>query len=320
VDIRFARVFGKTAFCAAFVISFFSAPMLHAKDANPKLVWQANFEDNGEKFTAITKTIDDAPDHRAKDQVRMIPNCAKTKASKNHCVEVTLQKPVYDPGGEIKIKYNVNGEVDLDGYRGTTATLHYRFYVADGIDWRRQGKLPGLSSLPGAFGGDAPFAPFPDRWSVRLMWLDIGPEKGHPLPSMYLYDQRRAKSQSGEHNKGTSELQSGRWHDAAIYVQLNEVGQDDGRAELWLDGQLMACRTGLTFRNTDSEDAKIRQLAFHNYYGGSAKNPDQFPDKPVTMKFDDFAVYDGRNTPSIPTEAQCSSQYSDTYLNPKPKR
>ncbi|NJM51112.1 MAG: hypothetical protein HC843_09745 [Sphingomonadales bacterium] len=282
--------------------------------AAAKLVWSADFQDDDGKLAAIKSEIDDAPDHRARDQVRLLKNCIETG---NSCVEVELRKPIYDEKGDIVVKYNVNGEVDLGGYRGRTATLNYRVFIPSGFVFRRQGKMPGLSPLNGAFGGDAPYAAIPDKWSARLMWLDIEMEKGRPLPSLYLYDQRRAKGRTGEHNKGRQILSTGRWHSVAIFVHLNRTGQSDGRAELWINEQLMACRTNMMFRNTESDATMIQRLSFHNYFGGSAKNADQFPDKSTTMRFDDFAVFDGRATPATPDDGQCKSEYAPNYLIPK---
>jgi hypothetical protein len=280
----------------------------------PKPVWSADFQTKDGKFDAIKAEIDGSADHPARDQLRLLKPCG---AKDNACVEVELRKPVYDEKGEVAVKYNVNGELDLGGYRGTTATLRYRFFIPDGSDFRKQGKLPGLASLNGAFGGDAPFAAIPDKWSARLMWLDTGAVKGQPKPSLYLYDQRRGKGRSGEQNKANTVITTGRWHDVAIYVHLNDVGQSNGQAELWLDQQLMICRTAMMFRNTESDAALIQRLAFHNYYGGQAKNPAEFPDQPNVMRFDDFAVYDGRATPATPDAKNCKADYSAVYITPK---
>lgn len=292
--------------------SVLSVPAQAVADTPP--VWSADFDHDKGQLAAILATIDNAPDHRARGQVHRIDAC-DTPA--NACVGVALRKPDYAADGSIAVKYNVNGEVPLDGYRGTTATLRYRVFIPDGTDFRRQGKLPGLSSADGAFGGDAPYAAIADKWSVRLMWLDIGPVKGQPRPSMYVYDQRRAKGRTGEHNQGSMLLRTGQWQDVAIFVHLNAPGTSDGRAEIWLDGALVACRTGLMFRQTDKPGTGIERLAFHNYYGGNAKDSSQFPASPVVMKFDDIAVFDGRATPATPSDAQCKSDYAPNYLVPK---
>lgn len=283
-------------------------------------VWSADFDnDASDRLAQIKARVEDFPDHRARGAVSLDGDCAEAGADgPNACALVTLQRPDYDAAGEIITKYNVNGEVDLDGYRGTVATLTYRFHMAEGADLRKQGKLPGLTGARGAFGGDAPIPAVPDSWSTRLMWLDTGPDKGHPVPSLYIYDQYRAQTRTGEHNRGPIKLVPGQWHEVAMFVSLNDPGEANGRAELWLDGQLAACRVGLTFRNTGAEATMIQQLAFHNYYGGSARNPEEWPQQPVEMRFDDFAVFDGRNTPFEPAETKCDGSYEPNYLVPKP--
>jgi hypothetical protein len=289
--------------------------MANAADgaSKPKRVWSASFEDKGAESENIKRTVENSADHKAQDQIRLLKQCG---AKKNSCLEVELRKPIYKADGAIEVNYNVNGEVDLGGYKGTRATLRYRFFVPDGTDFKRQGKLPGLSSWNGAFGGDARFAAIPDKWSVRLMWLNTGQDG--PKPSMYQYDQRRAKGRSGEHNRGAMTITTGRWHDVAIYVELNDPGASNGRSELWLDKALVACRSGMTFRNTDAPEAKISRLAFHNYYGGPATRATEFPDNPTSMRFDDFAVFDGRATPATPNAAKCKTEYAPEYLVEKP--
>lgn len=297
-----------------------SAPAMGQPDAENR-VWIADFEGDGDtNLEAMRATVEDFPNHRARSMVSLDGHCAEAGAvSANACAVITLQRPVYDAGGEIITKFNVNGEVSLGEYRGTVATLTYRFHIAEGADLRKQGKLPGLAPARGAYGGDAQIPAVRDSWSTRLMWLDIGPEKGHPLPSLYIYDQLRAQTRTGEHNRGPDELIPGKWHEVAMFVSLNDAGEPNGRAELWVDGRLAACRVGLTFRNTDAEATLIQTLAFHNYYGGSARNPAEWPEEPVQMRFDDFAVYDGRHTPFEPAAQDCDATYEPNYLVPKPK-
>ncbi|WP_156172342.1 polysaccharide lyase [Aurantiacibacter marinus] len=293
------------------------AQMVQAVQDDLQPVWSADFDtDRTDRLAAIMATIEDLPEHRARQTVSLDSDCGRNGAV-NSCALVTLRPPEYDESGELQIKYNVNGEIDLDGYRGTEATLTYRFHMEDGADLRIQGKLPGLSSLRGAFGGDAQREAVPDSWSTRLMWLGHGQNAGHPRPSLYIYDQFRARTRTGEHNLGPEEILSGRWHEVAMYVRLNDPGLANGRTELWMNGELAACRTGLTFRNTASEAALIQRLAFHNYYGGSPRNAFEWPEEDVEMRFDDFAVYDGRATPAGVSAADCDGEYSPGYLVPK---
>lgn len=283
-------------------------------------VWSADFDnDASDRLAQIKASVEDDPDHRARDTISLDGDCGEAGADgPNACALVTLQRPDYDAAGDIITKYNVNGEVDLDGYRGTAATLTYRFYMAEGADLRKQGKLPGLTGARGAFGGDAQRPAVRDSWSTRLMWLDTSPKRNRPLPSLYIYDQFRAQTRTGEHNRGPEMLVRGKWHEVTMFVSLNDPDKANGRTELWMDGELAVCRVGLTFRNTDAEATMIQQLVFHNYYGGSARNPEEWPDEPVEMRFDDFAVFDGRNTPSEPAEADCDGTYEPNYLVPKP--
>jgi hypothetical protein len=280
-----------------------------AKSIKP--VWSADFERDDAVTKSILGSMENTAEHAAQSTVRRVKDCGKRR---NHCVEVELKRPIYDANEALVTKYNVNGEVPLGGYRGESATLAYRVYIAKGTDFRKQGKMPGLASEFGAYGGDAPKPAVPDNWSVRLMWLNNG---NGSKPSMYLYDQRRAKGRSGEHNVGDMTFTADRWYDVRIYVQLNKPGESDARTELWIDNRLMACRTGLMFRVTDAQKTAIQTLAFHNYYGGQAKNPAEFPDQPALMRFDNFQVTDGRATSFVPEAKDCSSEYKEQYLIPK---
>jgi len=47
-------------------------------------------------------------------------------------------------------------------------------------------------------------------------------------------------------------LTKGIWHQVAMWVKLNTVGQSDGLQRIWLDGQLVAEWSGLTFRTSDA--------------------------------------------------------------------
>ncbi len=55
----------------------------------------------------------------------------------------------------------------------------------------------------------------------------------------------------------------GVWHEVAVHVKLNSIGQSDGVQELWVDGQKAISQTGMQFRTTT--DLRLNQFSWQLY-------------------------------------------------------
>lgn len=222
------------------------------------------------------------------------------------CVEGACVSVLHDYGGENQKTAKVNGEYSF-GASSVEATMHYWVSFDSDFDFRKQGKLPGMIPLAPHFGGNKDDPPHPDKWSVRVMWLKTGDAdlNGIVKPDLYLYDQDRQQGQTGEHNNhpGFSFVRD-TWHHVTLYVSLNTDGMTrDGRAELWVDGELMSCRSNKLFRGNVGPASEIQKIAFHNYFGGGADY--DWPLAPQRSYFDEITIVEGRDTPSVPGEGEC---------------
>jgi len=148
--------------------------------------------------------------------------------------------------------------------------LTYRLRLPEGFDFARGGKLPGL------FGGNAPSgcgaAERARGFSARLMWRAGG------AGELYLYAPDSTLRCGDSIGAGSFRLTPGRWAEISQEVVLNRPGAADGVIRLWVDGQPVLERGGLTLR----ADATIRVggLMFSTFFGGAdpswASPRDQF--------------------------------------------
>ncbi|KAH9481930.1 hypothetical protein JR316_0006460 [Psilocybe cubensis] len=60
-----------------------------------------------------------------------------------------------------------------------------------------------------------------------------------------------------------------RWMSIAFRVKLNDVGENNGEFELWIDGQSVMLADGLSFR--EREEGKIKGMHFQTFFGGHTK-------------------------------------------------
>ena len=176
------------------------------------------------------------------------------------------------------------------GGRADTLFARYRFYIPDGFDWVKGGKLPGLCGSQCNTGGNVPTGT--DGWSARLMW-----RAGASLVQ-YLY----YAGQGGTY--GTDVVwkrdgiplvvQTGKWHAVQVRICLNTPGTgggqgaSDGRVTGWYDGVQAIDTAGFRFRDLDT--MHVDQFYFSTFFGGSTN--DFRPTKDERIFFDDFEVSD----------------------------
>lgn len=104
-------------------------------------------------------------------------------------------------------------------------------------------------------------------------------------------------------------LERERWYQFTTEIQLNQVGQSDGFVRLFMDGSLIAARSGLQIRS--SEDHLINSVLFGGWYSnGVLGNPSINPAAPTSFLIDDISV----STSSVPEPGSGTITFAATIL------
>lgn len=178
------------------------------------------------------------------------------------------------------------------------AVLTYRVKFADGFDFVRGGKLPGLA------GGTAPTgsvrADGVNGWTGRLMWrTDFTGVSGQPEQPTTFGISYAKHTTSGFNMDGRQEdrvffenadgqrtvLLPGQWYQITQRIKMNTLGAFDGIQQIWIDDQLVLDESDLEFRTTDQ--LAIDQVYFSTFFGG---NNDWRTSKDEVVFFDDFVI------------------------------
>jgi hypothetical protein len=148
-------------------------------------------------------------------------------------------------------------------------TLQYDIFFENGYDWARAGKLPGLTAQEWDSGCSTdsdglPTDPGPNRWSVRVMWRDLGTNE------LYVYDQDRLAGACGLRAATTIPFTTGKWMAVSIYLRLNSTATaKDGESRMYIDGTLARAETGLRLRGETSARTRIQNIFFSTFFGGN---------------------------------------------------
>lgn len=166
---------------------------------------------------------------------------------------------------------------DLNLPAQTALRLSYAVRFSEDFDFVKGGKLPGLYGGMGNSGGDIPDGA--DGFSTRLMWRREGAGELYAyLPTSEGYGTSIAR--------GAWTFRPGIWHQVEQEITLNQPDQADGRARVWVDGELVIDQGGLQFRTV--EDLKIDGLFFSTFFGGG--DASWSTPKDVYVDFADFSV------------------------------
>ncbi|EPQ55441.1 hypothetical protein GLOTRDRAFT_138978 [Gloeophyllum trabeum ATCC 11539] len=68
--------------------------------------------------------------------------------------------------------------------------------------------------------------------------------------------------------RGAFGFEGGRWTTVAQRVRLNDIGQENGGVEVYIDGTSVICVKGLTLR--DDAASHVKGLHFQTFFGGSS--------------------------------------------------
>lgn len=177
--------------------------------------------------------------------------------------------------------------------------IRYRVKFAEGFDFVRGGKLPGLA------GGTAPTGSKPadgyNGFGARVMWrTEHDGAPGAPVQSKANLVQYMKHPTSGFNQDGRQEdnlywtdsegerieIESGRWYRITTWMRLNDVGRSNGRLKTFLDGKRVLDARRIRFRETN--EMNIDVFYFTTFFGGSKDVWGASKDE--TIFFDDVQV------------------------------
>ena len=173
---------------------------------------------------------------------------------------------VYYPAGSASPSVSRKTESPLGGAQfyadlflpaQTALSLTYYVRFAEGFDFVKGGKLPGLFGGVGASGGSIPNGE--DGFSVRLMWRRDGQGEVYAyLPTSETY--------GTSIERGAWRFQPGIWYKLRQDIRLNTPDRADGEIQLWVNDTLVIEQTDLIFRTVDS--LQIDGIFFSTFFGG----------------------------------------------------
>ena len=152
----------------------------------------------------------------------------------------------------------------------------------------QRGKFHGLGPLVKVTGGKDRA---PEKWSARMMFEPDG------RVSTCLYDQDLNRKWGRGDKIAEPVFQKEVWHHVTFEVVLNDVGQANGSAKVFVNGQEVLFTEGAEYRGRGGEDTLIQQFLFSTFHGGN--NPSYTPvdeaGNPTTVKalYDNFKVIEG---------------------------
>lgn len=86
-------------------------------------------------------------------------------------------------------------------------------------------------------------------------------------------------------------FERGRWYAIEYQVFLNAPGVKNGSIKLWVDGVLVASKTGVNIRGNGGTNVKLNRIRVGGWYSNTANgNTCANPSQPSTMYVDDVAV------------------------------
>lgn len=141
--------------------------------------------------------------------------------------------------------------------------LQYRVRFEPGFDFVKGGKLPGL------YGGEAPSggtaADGENGFSMRFMWREDGQGELYE----YVVNHDDDEDYGVSVGRGLWRFPVGRWVTIEQEVILNDPGQNNGVARVWIDGAPVLEQNGIVYRTTDS--LTIDGLMFSTFFGGDGE-------------------------------------------------
>ena len=171
---------------------------------------------------------------------------------------------------------------------------------AEGFDFVKGGKLPGLFGGEGNTGGGIPTGM--DGFSARMMWRGNGRVVQYVYypdqPEHFGHDMPWTDPVTGEDLM----FVPGTWHNVVHQLKLNTPGERNGVLRTYFDGQLALEVEGLRFR--DTTDFAIDGMYFSTFFGGGSDSWSTTADE--TIYFDNFRIseitFENQPQPVVPPE------------------
>ncbi len=162
----------------------------------------------------------------------------------------------------------------------TQLRLSYYVRFAEGFDFVKGGKLPGLFGGIGASGGNVPDGT--DGFSARLMWRKNGQGEVYAyLPT--------SDAHGTSIGRGAWRFQSGIWYKLEQEIKLNTPDQADGEIRIWVNDNLVLEQSEIVFRTANS--LEIDGIFFSTFFGGG--DPSWATPKDTYVDFANFSVSAG---------------------------
>ncbi|MFK7911260.1 MAG: polysaccharide lyase [Akkermansiaceae bacterium] len=177
----------------------------------------------------------------------------------------------------------------------SSATLSFDVCFEQGFDFRKGGKLHGLSPEKSITGGKSKH---PEGWSARLMFKPRG------KVATYIYDQNKRNKYGDEKSGGSHRFKEGVWYRVDIQVTLNsDPTKKDGSAIILVNGKTVVKSSKQLLWSGNEKNSLIRYMLFNTFHGGH--DPSWSPRKggkpaTVTALFDNFTVREGAFTSGKP--------------------
>ncbi len=179
---------------------------------------------------------------------------------------------------------------DHVGSEPTEMWIRYwlKFPTGFRVDSPNRGKLPGFGGLYtyNCLGGRPSKSSAP-CWSARMAFSPLYASDGLPsrpvdptkVTRVSFYAYLLNSNDVGQDGKilhwdpNLSTLDHNRWYCIEARVKMNDLGQQNGILEGYVDGAQAFKASNLKFRRANESQLKVKSLWFDVYYGGSATSP-----------------------------------------------
>lgn len=210
------------------------------------------------------------------------------------------------PDGTVALQMNIpKGENRTStfflgpfGRKGVdVACLSLRIFLENGFEWAKGGGGTKLGF--GLWGGDEASelsGGTPPSQQHGFSVRNVNSSYGFRLYSYHLNRPGDFGQQGGAGlaRWGSSDWRPGRWVNVDLEVAMNDLGRNNGYAQLWLNGKYRQTMTGLVFRN--KSDWAIRGIHFSDIWGGNTSDPKHFSPKNQRMWYADYKLYASNGT------------------------
>jgi hypothetical protein len=194
---------------------------------------------------------------------------ATYKSSKIGSERIVIRYPLSERGMEYTLLFDVKFDADFQFVKG--------------------GKMHGLGPDRPITGGK-PMKP--DGWSARMMF-----HRDEQIQT-YIYCQNKSGQYGTTKKNPDFHFEKNRYYAISFHVRVNDNGQENGFAHVYIDGKPIIMHDGIAYRASDDPSTLISQFMFSTFHGGHmpewAPKDEQGNFKDVHAYYDNFAVWRGQ--------------------------